>query len=332
MESSPLSPKHQQDQQQEVQQQPQQQPQPQTKDTLLIQKKIGRGKFTVYRVSCPAHKNIYALKVFPKHEFGIAQFHKEKLIAKLNHPNIIKYIPIKCHTEKFFGLVTEYVARGDLFNPVVEGALAKETIARAYFRQLIEGIEYIHSQGIAHLDLKLENLMLGSDFKLKIIDFDQAQNISDNNITSGGTLCYRAPEVAKADCKDLASADIYSAGVVLYTFVAREYPFLEEADSHKTGMHYYKTFEKSNDVFWKIKADIQGGNFSFSPEFKELVNGMLNPNPEKRFKLKDIKESKWYNLDFLDEKSLENEMKAKFEELFKKPKQDEPKEKKEKSG
>lgn len=314
MESLPLSPK-----QQQVQQEQQKK-----RDTLVIQKKIGQGKFTVYRVSCPAHNNTYALKVFPKHNFGIAQYQKEKLISKLNHPNIIKYIPIKCQTEKFFGLVTEYASHGDFFNPVVQGALYPEVMARTYFHQLIEGIEYTHSQGIAHLDLKLENLMFGSDFKLKIIDFDQAQSLKDNCITSGGTLCYRAPEVAKVECKDLAAADIYSAGVVLYTFVAREYPFLEQEDSKNTGMHYYNTFEKNNDVFWKIKAEIQGENFSFSQEFKELVNGMLNPNPEKRFTLKDIKESKWYNLDILDDETLETEMKARFVELASKPKQEKP--------
>ncbi|RZJ37213.1 MAG: hypothetical protein EOO18_06165 [Chryseobacterium sp.] len=57
-----------------------------------------------------------------------------------------------------------------VFAVTKKGLLSHEMIIRTYFHQLIEGIEYIHSQGVAHLDLKLENIMLGDSFELKIID------------------------------------------------------------------------------------------------------------------------------------------------------------------
>jgi len=71
-------------------------------------------------------------------------------------------------------------------------------LCRTFFHQLIDGIEYLHSQNLAHMDLKLENLVLGDDFKLKIIDFDLAISLTDeknDQYGGAGTKNYRAPEV-----------------------------------------------------------------------------------------------------------------------------------------
>ena len=68
--------------------------------------------------------------------------------------------------------------------------------------------------------------MLGSNYLLKIIDFDQAQPISENWMTSGGTKGHRAPEVRTGDCKDLVAADIFSAGIILFAFKHRKFSHL----------------------------------------------------------------------------------------------------------
>ncbi len=135
-------------------------------DTLTVTKKLGNGKLFVYEVYSPNRKTNYALKLFPKTKFGVKQYNKEKLMFPLQHPNIIKRIPIACEDPTFYPLLTEFAKNGDFFELVTGGYLSGEVLVRTYFHQLIEGLEYIHSQGIAHLDLKLENLMLGEDFKL----------------------------------------------------------------------------------------------------------------------------------------------------------------------
>jgi len=101
-------------------------------------------------------------------------------------------------------------------------------VIRTYFHQLIEGLEYIHSKGFAHFDLKLENLVLSRDSLLKIIDFGQAQKTAtDEEITSGGTVGYLASEVQNRTCKDSKAVDIYSAGIVLFTLKAKDDLFVE---------------------------------------------------------------------------------------------------------
>ena len=292
--------------------------QPQKKDNIIIQAKIAKGKFPVYQAYCPAHNRTYALKAFSKDLMGSFQYQKEKLITKLNHPNVIRYIPIQCDSPHFYSLVTEFAPYGDFFEPVLRGIFDDEVIIRTYFHQLIEGLEYIHSQGVAHLDIKLENLMFGSDFRLKIIDFDQSQLIRDRSVTSGGSLCFRAPEIAKGICRDLAAADVYSAGVVLYTFRAREYPFLEMDVQNKKEVFYHYTFVKNNDVFWSMKSEIQGRKNVFSPDLIRLLNGMLEPVPERRFRLTDVKKSRWYNGPIVSFPTLEIEMRAKWGIVMKK--------------
>jgi len=279
-----------------------------SEDSLFINRKLGCGKFPVYEASSPKHRESFALKVFPKSKAGATQYQKERLMFKLSHPNIIQSFPMKCNRSDFYGLLTEYADGGDFFELVTNGSLSSEVIVRTYFHQLIKGLEYSHAQGVAHLDLKLENLMAGSDYTLKIIDFDQAQPINDIEISSAGSTGYRAPEVQDGSCSNMSAADIYSAGVVLYAFFAKEFPFVEMEDPSHQDPRCYSTFVKNNARFWRKKAEAKKNLEFFSPEFIELVNGMLHCNVQKRYKIKDIKNSKWFQGPTLDRVTLRDQM------------------------
>lgn len=288
---------------------------PKVKDSLYVSKKLGSGKFSVYEAHSPKHNKNFALKVFPNNESGTIQYQKEKLILKLSHPNIIQSIPISCHRNDFWALLTEQATYGDFFELVTSGALNNEVLVRSYFHQLIAGIEYIHFQGIAHLDLKLENLMLGADLKLKIIDFDQAQLLTDPLITSGGSPGYRAPEVSVGTCSNFVVADIYSAGILLYAFKANQFPFKEKTDQTCQDPRCYSTFVKNNTYFWQKKIELLKDQNSFSFAFIELVNGMLHPRASKRLSIEQIKASAWYQGPVLDEETLRSKMMRRLEKL-----------------
>lgn len=277
-------------------------------DYVQVKKKIGEGKFNVYQVYSQTHKAFYALKAIPKTKHGVAQYNKSKLMFHLNHPNIIQSIPITCQHDKINVVLTEYIPYGNFHDIVSKEMIDSEILARTYFRQLIEGLEYIHLKGIAHLDLKLDNLMLGSNFQLKIIDFDQAQPIKDEYLTSGGTKDFRAPEVINGECNDLTALDIYSAGIILFTFKVRELPFCEVHGENPGGYDYYVN-DKS--YYWKFKGQLRKERNFFSHDFIELVNGMIHEDVSKRFKIKHIKESKWYKGPVLSLESLKKVMRDK---------------------
>ena len=96
-----------------------------------------------------------------------------------------------------------------------------EITAIRFFRQIIYGIDYLHSHSICHRDLKLENILLDEQDNVKIGDFGFARWMKTNIAeTSCGSLHYAAPEVVKGTKYDGRIADVWSCGVILYSLIA----------------------------------------------------------------------------------------------------------------
>ena len=99
-----------------------------------------------------------------------------------------------------------------------------EPVARFYFDQMLSCVEYLHENGIAHWDLKLENVVLDWDYNLKLIDFGLAENVrqaSDWKLVSG-TIGYISPEQYYSESSSkvcLFKGDIFSLGVFLFNLV-----------------------------------------------------------------------------------------------------------------
>jgi serine/threonine protein kinase len=235
---------------------------------------------------------------------------------------VIEFKPCSSLENKNFNyniILTEFAPYGCFFDIVKNGGLIQEKLIRTYFHQLIEGLEYLHSQNIAHLDLKLENLLLGSDFKLKIADFDQSQELNVFPLKGKGTENYRAPEIIEGNITNFISADIYSAGIVLYAFKAGGFPFCERKEEGWIDLVHYDLFLNDKKAFWEAKVGHKKNKSFFSEEFMELINNMLNKDSERRYKINDIKKSRWYNGPIYSNESLKNEMERIWERiLFKK--------------
>jgi len=101
-------------------------------------------------------------------------------LTKVKHPNIVNLVEVgegqqtnskKGQSKNVKYIVLELVGGGELFDLVALGGRLEEKYARFYFKQLIEGLNYLHNAGFVHRDLKPENLMLDSNFNLKIADF-----------------------------------------------------------------------------------------------------------------------------------------------------------------
>lgn len=104
-----------------------------------------------------------------------------------------------------------------------------ESVARFYFKQLIDGLDYLHSSGIAHRDLKPDNLLLTKDFVLKIADFGYSKALSETRrgLTKSrvGTDAYMAPEVLYGHAYFPICADLFSCGVILFILYTGHPPF-----------------------------------------------------------------------------------------------------------
>jgi len=130
--------------------------------------------------------------------------HKE-----LHHVNVIRFIEATIISSS-----SAELASSCLIDEVRKGLSA--TLCRRYFRDLISGVEYLHSMCVAHRDIKSQNLLIGRDGRLKIADFGLATHFQPDKMVEGmcGTLQYMAPEV-HTGLYDPQPADIWSCGVVL---------------------------------------------------------------------------------------------------------------------
>ena len=256
--------------------------------SLKIIQKIAQGKCSIYQAFSSSSSNSHALKLFPKTPLDTIQYNKEKVRSKLSHPNVIQYIRAICHMKDFHIVMTEFCERGSFYKAVSSPIMSTDILVRTYFYQLIDGLAYIHSQDFVHLDLKLSSLVFGSDFSLKIIDFDQSQQINGFFSFSRGTKNYRAPEMRSEACQNPPAADIFSVGIILYLFKTRKLPFHESKDSKDYFLDSFTTF-------WRNVSNQEGENNVLSEDFTELINGILHNHPKMRFKIEDVKCSKWYN-------------------------------------
>ena len=127
------------------------------------------------RKGCPADQ-LYAVKEFRKRgkheteEEYVKKVKSEYSIAKsLHHPNIVETIQLCIHNGRW-NHVMEYCSQGELFT-LVQKRYMEEPDRLCFFKQLLRGVAYLHAHGIAHRDIKLENLLITSNGNLKITDF-----------------------------------------------------------------------------------------------------------------------------------------------------------------
>ena len=112
-----------------------------------------------------------------------------------------------------------------------------EREAKRIFRQLIVGLSFLHERGIAHLDLSLENIVVGEDSNVRIIDFGQARKISHGQRLRGllfGKEAYVFPKVIEGEWFDPFEADVWSAGVILFCILTGYPPFDIPTPNHQS--------------------------------------------------------------------------------------------------
>ncbi|KAK2430527.1 CBL-interacting protein kinase [Trifolium repens] len=204
------------------------------------------------------------------------------IMRLVKHPNIIQLFEVMATKSKIY-FVIEYAKGGELFKKVAKGKL-KEDIAHKYFKQLISAVDYCHSRGVYHRDIKPENILLDENENLKISDFGLsalAESKRQDGLlhTTCGTPAYVAPKVIKRKGYDGSKADIWSCGVVLFVLLAGYVPF---NDSNLM------------DMYRKISnADFKCPNW-FPRNVRKLLCKMLDPNPDTRICIDNIKQCSWF--------------------------------------
>jgi serine/threonine protein kinase len=210
-------------------------------------------------------------------------------------------------------LVLEYAPGGELFDILYYTSALEEDIARTYFRQMILGLEACHRAGIAHRDIKPQNLLLDSHFNLKLTDFGLSKVFESDadtimHTTYVGTRGYQAPELLLNQPYDLA-CDIFSAGVVLFILLTG-YPPFEQA--HKKDRWFAPLVYNDTRRFWKGH---HGCAISNNDTVKDIIQKMLEFDPTRRITIDEIKQHPWVNQNVLEGKGLINVLRQRHRKM-----------------
>jgi len=190
-------------------------------------------------------------------------------------------------------IVLEYVGGGtlqDLLSRVPDGRLCFRQ-AQSFFRDLMHGLEYIHSKGIVHRDIKPGNLMITVDGTLKILDFGVAEllrSFEDSSYSSKtqGTPAFQPPEIASgAERFSGVGGDVWAAGVSLFYIITGKYPF--------EGSTAYTLFENIAQAKYTIPSWVEKQCSALA----DLLRGLLEPDKNKRLTVEDILKHQWVQED-----------------------------------
>ena len=276
----------------------------------------------IYRVYDPSG-NEYALKLFNRH-INTEQFKEEldncKLLCHIENPDFIRYITSSVDEgiSNVKYIVFEFAEKRSLDNFISLEIPFGEKMTKFVFFKIAKMAERLHMLNFSHRDLNFHNILLDQNYNLKLGDFGSTKYFLNQNGKSallfgkGGTPNYMAPEMNKK-LYDGKKVDIFSLGVLLLYMRTRKQIF-EIYKEKVLNFIKKKQFEK----FWFFieKGDQE---LNLTPEFKDLINSMIEYNPKNRIDISDVLNHPWLedirSLKAEDFLAYEKSVKKKFKEI-----------------
>ncbi|KAH9846911.1 CAMK/CAMKL/CHK1 protein kinase [Lenzites betulinus] len=267
-------------------------------------KQIGGGGFSVVYQAVNVDKGrVAACKVIAitpeSNEAQLKAIEKEiRVHSALKHRHILeligaaKLLPDRAALSGHFPgmyLLMEMAAGGDLFDKIAPDEGIGPDVAHFYFCQMLNGLQYIHAEGVCHRDLKPENLLLDATGTLKISDFglSAVYKLKETGKTRMlnercGSLPYLAPEMRGDQPYAAEPIDVWGSGVILFTLLVGNTPWDEPTRGSQEFVQYL-TGESFNFEPWR----------RFHEDLLSLITGMLDVDPAHRMTLVEVAAHPW---------------------------------------
>jgi serine/threonine-protein kinase len=251
---------------------------------LLIETISRSGMATIFKATDLQTREPVAVKV-PLMEFEsdpgfYARFQREEEIGRrLDHPYILKFIPVEEEHRSRPYIVTEYLRGYTLSHLLNSVCPMPEKDALKLASRVCEALAHMHERGVVHRDLKPQNIMLCYDGTIRIVDFGiasakEARRITFTGFTPAvGTPDYMAPEQVKGKRGD-ERTDLYSLGAMLYEMVVGVKPFEGENENPFVIMNARVT----GDPVAPRKR-----NPNVSPQAEEIILHAMERDPKDRY-------------------------------------------------
>ncbi|XP_069006652.1 obscurin isoform X1 [Embiotoca jacksoni] len=252
-----------------------------------VHEEIGRGTFGV--VKHVVHRRtgeVFAAKFLPlRSNTRTRAFQERDLLSRLAHPRVACLLDFFC-TRRTLVLITEICCSHGLLDHLLLRGSVSEKEVQTYIQQLLEGVSHIHSLNILHLDIKPDNILMvyPPRDEIKICDFGFCQEIdtSRHQYSMFGTPEFVAPEIVHQEPVTVAT-DIWAVGVIAYLCLVCRCPFVGETDRATLLRVGEGTLNwDAPDVLYR------------SPEAKNFLHMVLQPDPEKRPSAFECLSQEWF--------------------------------------
>jgi serine/threonine protein kinase len=265
-----------------------------SRNVLLVKYKISDALYgPVFCCQLQNHQKLFAVKQVdlkqamqyvlttgkthdnPWQEYRVASI----LIRTKGHANVLTFYPsIVSEEDQKLHLLMEFCEGGDLFEYVSkqQNQRLQESHALQVFTQILHGVEFLHTNGIAHRDLSLENILHDTHTgQWKIADFGLSTDTTTKCHDRVGKAYYMAPEVVRQEQYDPMAADVWSLGIILFILLTGS-PMVPLASEEEIAFRVVKTYGVSCLLsIWKLRS-------SFSMGTIDLLESMLDVSPLRR--------------------------------------------------
>ncbi|XP_016418865.1 myosin light chain kinase, smooth muscle-like [Sinocyclocheilus rhinocerous] len=279
------------------------------KDFYDIEDRLGTGKFgQVFKLVEKSTKKVWAGKFIK----AFSQKEKENVRQEIDIMNSLHQPKLVQCVDAFEGksdlvMVLEMISGGELFERIVDEdfELTEREVIK-YMLQIIDGVQFIHKQGIVHLDLKPENIMCinKTGSKIKLIDFGLARRLEDSGSLKVlfGTPEFVAPEVINYEAISYPT-DMWSIGVICYILVSGLSPFMGDNDNETLANVTSATWDFEDEAFDEI-----------SDQAKDFISSLLKKDMRARLTCAQCLEHSWLKQDTknMEAKQLSKERMKKY--------------------
>ena len=190
---------------------------------------IGRGGYSIVYKGLHSTLNMPVAIKMMRHDLAmqpefLESFHNEaKIIASLNHENIIKVFDIEEWYRTVF-IIMEYLEGESLKAMLNRLKTIPSQLTASYIYQICSALEYANQKELVHRDINPSNIIVLQNDRIKLIDFGLACPSGTDDCYFGGALPYQSPELIDGDPPDIRS-DIYSLGITAFELITGSPPF-----------------------------------------------------------------------------------------------------------
>eukprot|EP00249_Psilotum_nudum_P022749 c28631_g1_i1 orf=644-3346(-) len=232
--------------------------------------KVYRGIHSETGDMC-AIKEVELVSDDPKSKESAKQLEQEiAMLSTLRHPNIVHYKGSEMVGDNLY-IYLELVSGGSIYRLVKEFKRLKEPVIQRYTRQILQGLQYLHSKNTVHRDIKGANILVDHDGRIKLADFGMAKHVKKeaSPLSFKGSPYWMAPEVImQMNTGYEFAVDIWSLGCTV----------IEMA----TGKPPWSEYEGVAAMFKVTRCDSPPIPNSFSSKGKDFVRLCLQKNPAER--------------------------------------------------